>query len=209
MARYRGPVCKLCRREGTKLYLKGERCYTDKCALDKKAYVPGQHGPTRRAKQSEYGMQLREKQKARRMYGILENQFRRYFRRADQRKGVTGETLLQLLETRLDNVIYRMGLSGSRAEARQLVNHGHVLVNGKKTNVASYEVKPRDEITIKEKSRKSPRMQELKELAEGYSVPEWLEVDHENFQGRMVRVPGREEIDTPVEEHLIVELYSR
>ncbi len=209
MARYRGPVCRLCRREGTKLYLKGERCYTDKCAIEKKAYIPGQHGPTRRGKQSEYGMQLREKQKARRMYGILENQFRRYFREADKRKGITGEVLLQYLETRLDNVIYRMGFAGSRAEARQLINHGHVLVNDKKTDVASYEVTPNDEITIKEKSTKNPRMQELKELAEGYSVPEWLEVDHESFQGRMVRVPTREEIDTPVEEHLIVELYSR
>jgi len=209
MARYRGPVCRLCRREGTKLFLKGERCYTDKCAIDKKAYAPGQHGPTRRIKQSEYGMQLREKQKARRIYGVLENQFRRYFKEADRKKGITGETLLQLLETRLDNVIYRLGFAGSRVEARQLVNHRHVLVNGKRVNVASYEVKTGDEITIREKSRNMPRMQELKELAEGHKTPEWLEADHENFTGRMVRVPAREEIDIPVEEHLIVELYSR
>ncbi|ACB83821.1 30S ribosomal protein S4 [Natranaerobius thermophilus] len=209
MARYQGPVCRLCRREGTKLFLKGERCYTDKCAIDKKAYAPGQHGPTRRSKQSEYGMQLREKQKARRIYGVLENQFRRYFREADRKKGITGQTLLRLLETRLDNVVYRMGFAASRAEARQFVNHGHIMVNGKRVNVASYEVKPGDEVVVREKSRDIPRVQELKELAEGYRVPEWLEADHENFTGRVVRYPEREEIDVPVEEHLIVELYSR
>ncbi len=209
MARYRGPVCRQCRREGTKLFLKGERCYTDKCAIETKSYVPGQHGPNRRAKQSEYGIQLREKQKARRIYGVLENQFRRYFREADRKKGITGVTLLQLLETRLDNVVYRLGFAGSRAEARQLVNHGHVMVKDRRVNIASYEVKPGEEVSIREKSRDVPRMQELKELAKGYRVPEWLEADHENLTGKMVRVPAREDIDIPVEEHLIVELYSR
>ena len=209
MARYRGPVCRQCRREGQKLFLKGERCYTDKCAIERKAYVPGQHGPTRRMKQSEYGLQLREKQKARRIYGILENQFRRYFKEADRRKGITGEILLQLLEARLDNVVYRLGFAGSRAEARQLVNHGHILVNGKRVNIASYSTKSGDMISIKEKSRDIPRVKELMELAEGHKVPEWLESDPENFTGKVVRVPSREEIDVPVEEHLIVELYSR
>ncbi|OWZ84462.1 30S ribosomal protein S4 [Natranaerobius trueperi] len=209
MARYQGPVCRLCRREGSKLFLKGERCHTDKCAIDRKSYVPGQHGPTRRGKQSEYGMQLREKQKARRIYGVLENQFRKYFKEADRKKGITGETLLQLLETRLDNVVYRVGFASSRDEARQLVNHGHIIVNGRRVDVSSFEVKPGDEITIREKSRNIPRVQELKELAEGHKVPEWLEADHENYSAKMVRVPAREEIDVPVEEHLIVELYSR
>ncbi len=209
MARYRGSVCRLCRREGTKLFLKGERCYTDKCAIDRRNYVPGQHGQSRRGKQSQYGIQLREKQKARRMYGIMENQFRRYFRKAEKSKGVTGEALLKLLETRLDNVIYRLGYASSRPEARQLVNHGHFMVNGRKVDIPSFSVSPGDEIELKEKSRKSPRFKELAELAEGHRVPEWLDRDLENFKGKMLRAPGREEIDVPVEEHLIVEFYSR
>lgn len=209
MARYRGPVCKLCRREGTKLFLKGERCYTEKCAIDKRNYPPGEHGQGRRGKQSEYGLQLREKQKARRIYGILENQFRRYFKEAERRKGITGENLLKLLETRLDNVVYRLGFAASRNEARQLVNHGHFEVNGRRVDVASYQLKAGDEITVREKSRKSEKFKEIAELTEGHKVPEWLERDLENMSARVTRIPAREEIDVPVEEHLIVELYSR
>ncbi|UMZ75419.1 30S ribosomal protein S4 [Natranaerofaba carboxydovora] len=209
MARYRGSVCRLCRREATKLFLKGERCYTDKCSVDKRNYVPGQHGQSRRGKQSQYGIQLREKQKARRMYGIMENQFRRYFRKAEKIKGITGENLLRLLEMRLDNVVYRLGFASSRPEARQLVNHGHFLVNGRKVDIASFSVSAGDEIELKEKSKKSPRLKELAELAEGHKAPEWLERDIENFKGKVLRNPDREEIDAPVEEHLIVEFYSR
>ena len=209
MARYRGSVCRLCRRESTKLFLKGERCYTDKCSVDKRNYVPGQHGQSRRGKQSQYGMQLREKQKARRMYGIMENQFRRYFRKAEKIKGITGENLLRLLEMRLDNVVYRLGFASSRPEARQLVNHGHFLVNGRKVDIASFNVSAGDEIELKEKSKKSPRLKELAELAEGHKAPEWLGRDIENFKGKVIRNPDREEIDAPVEEHLIVEFYSR
>lgn len=209
MARYRGSVCRLCRREATKLFLKGERCYTDKCGLERRNYVPGQHGQSRRGKLSQYGLQLREKQKARRMYGIMENQFRKYFRKAEQAKGITGENLLKFLEMRLDNVVYRLGYASSRPEARQLVNHGHFLVNGRKVDIPSFKVNSGDEIKIKEKSRKSPRFQELFELAEGHYVPEWLERDLENYQGKVLRAPDREEIDVPVEEHLIVEFYSR
>lgn len=209
MARYRGSVCRLCRREATKLFLKGERCYTDKCALERRNYVPGQHGQSRRGKLSQYGIQLREKQKARRMYGIMESQFRKYFRKAEKSKGITGQRLLQLLERRLDNVVYRLGFASSRPEARQLVNHGHFMVNGRKVDIPSFSVSPGDEIKLKDKSKKSPRFQELVELAEGHKVPEWLERDLENFYGKVLRVPEREDIDAPVEEHLIVEFYSR
>ncbi len=208
MAKYTGPVCRLCRREGTKLFLKSDRCYTDKCAIDRRAYVPGQHGQSRK-KNSEYGLQLREKQKARRVYGILEGQFRRYYHEATRRKGVTGEILLELIETRLDNVVFRMGFAGSRTEARQLVRHGHFRVNGKKVNIPSYLVAPGSTVEVAEKSKGSEKFKELKEMAATKGVKEWLEVDADNLSGRVVRVPSREEIDIPVAEHLIVELYSR
>ncbi len=208
MARYRGSVCRLCRREGMKLYLKGERCYTDKCAIERRAYAPGQHGQSRR-KPSEYGMQLREKQKARRIYGVLERQFRNYFKKAEQQKGVTGENLLQMLESRLDNVVYRLGFAGSRSEARQLVRHGHFRVNGRKVNIPSYLARPGDEITVKEKSRGTNRFKELWEIAAQRTMPEWLDLDIDNWKGRVVRLPSRDEIDVPVSEHLIIELYSR
>lgn len=208
MARYRGSVCRLCRREGLKLFLKGERCYSDKCAVDRRAYGPGQHGQSRR-KVSEYGVQLREKQKARRIYGVLERQFRNYFKLADQRKGITGENLLQLLERRLDNVVFRLGLAGSRNEARQLVKHGHFRVNGRKVDIPSYQVNGGDEISVKEKSRGSSRFKELWESAGETALPDWLELDKDNWKGKVLNVPTREEIDVPLSEHLIIELYSR
>lgn len=210
MARYTGPVCKLCRREGIKLFLKGERCYTPKCAIDRRAYGPGQHGPAGgRKKVSEYGVHLREKQKARRAYGVLERQFRRYFAKASRARGVTGEALLQTLERRLDNIVYRMGFASSRAEARQLVNHGHFSVNDRKVTIASYQARPDDVVAVREKSRQSPRFQELAELAAGHNIPEWLSVERENMKGTVLRLPTRDEIDVPVKENLIVEHYSR
>ncbi|HHX77456.1 MAG TPA: 30S ribosomal protein S4 [Firmicutes bacterium] len=208
MARYKGSVCRLCRREGIKLYLKGERCYTDKCAVDRRTYAPGQHGQ-RRGKVSEYGLQLREKQKARRIYGILEKQFRTYFEEADRRKGVTGENLLKILESRLDNIVYRIGFAMSRAEARQLVRHGHISVNGRKVNIPSYQVKVGDVVEVREKSRNISRIKEIAEIMERQGTVDWLEVDRENLKGKLLRVPSRDEIDVPVQEHLIVELYSR
>jgi small subunit ribosomal protein S4 len=208
MARYTGAVCKLCRREKNKLYLKGDRCYTDKCSVVRHPYPPGEHGQGRQ-KFSEYGQQLREKQKARRIYGVLERQFRRYFKEADRRKGVTGEILLQLLESRLDNVVFRMGLARSRPEARQLVRHGHFQVNGRKVDIPSYLVKPGDEIAVREKSKSRPVFKQIVEAREQMSTVEWLEVNHETLAGRVVRLPQREEIDVPVSEHLIVEMYSR
>lgn len=208
MARQIEPVCKLCRREGMKLFLKGERCYTGKCAIDRRNYPPGQHRDAKR-KISEYGLHLREKQKARRIYGILERQFRRYVDRAERSKDVTGEALLKLLERRLDNVVYRLGLGSSRAEARQLVTHGHFTVNGRKVNIPSYLLRPGDEVAVREKSRSSIRFQELAGAAAGRGLPEWLSVDLEAMKGAVVRVPKREEIDVPVKEHLIVEHYSR
>ena len=208
MARYKESVCRLCRREGVKLYLKADRCYTDKCAVVKRAYAPGQHGQ-RRKKSSEYGLQLREKQKARRFYGILEKQFRNYFFEADRQKGIAGENLVRLLERRLDNVIYRLGLAGSRPEARQLVRHGHVTVNDKKVDIPSYLLKVGDEIAIRDKSKSSTKFKEIAEAAVHKSSPPWLEVDKENLRGRVVAMPNREDIDVPLEEHLIVEKYSR
>ncbi|MFZ5641721.1 MAG: 30S ribosomal protein S4 [Bacillota bacterium] len=208
MARYTGPVCRLCRREGAKLYLKGDRCYSDKCAIDRKGYAPGQHGQGRK-KVSEYGLQLREKQKARRMYGILENQFRNYFAKADRQQGITGDNLLRLLERRLDNVIYRIGFGASRAEARQLVRHGHFTVNGRKVNIPSFQVKVGDVITVREGSRDVPRIKELVEQAARKTPPAWLELDTDQFTGKVVALPSRDQIDAPLEEHLIVELYSR
>jgi len=208
MARYTGPVCRLCRREGAKLYLKGDRCYTNKCGIDRRGYAPGQHGQGRR-KPSEYGVQLREKQKARRIYGILENQFRNYFEKAERQKGITGENLLRLLERRLDNVVYRMGYAGSRAEARQLVRHGHFTVNGNKVNIPSYLTRVGEVIDVREKSRENPRIKELAEQAARRTPPAWLEVSADQFTGKVVTVPSRDDIDVPIEEHLIVELYSR
>ncbi len=208
MARYNESVCRLCRREGLKLFLKGDRCYSDKCAFQKRSYAPGQHG-NKKVKLSEYGTQLREKQKARRIYGVLEGQFRNYFVMADRKKGVTGENLLIILESRLDNVVYNLGFGSSRAEARQLVNHSHFTVNGKKVNVASYLTKPGDVITFKETSRKSDRVKEIMEVAAKKVIPAWLTLDADNFSGSVLRMPLREEIDAPIAEHMIVEFYSK
>ncbi|MCR4443135.1 MAG: 30S ribosomal protein S4 [Peptococcaceae bacterium] len=208
MARYTGPVCRLCRREGLKLYLKGDRCYTDKCAIDRRAYAPGQHGQSRK-KISEYGIQLREKQKARRIYGIMEKQFGNYFEKAERQPGITGENLLRMLERRLDNVVFRLGFGSSRAEARQLVRHNHFTLNGRKANIPSMLVKVGDVIQVREKSRELPKFQEIKENAAHKNPPAWLELDSEQLTGRVVALPTREQIDVPIEEHLIVELYSR
>lgn len=209
MARYTGPVCRLCRREGQKLYLKADRCYTDKCAIDRRSYAPGQHGQGRRSKISEYGLQLREKQKTRRIYGVLEKQFHNYFEKAERQKGITGENLLRLLERRLDNVVYRIGLGGSRAEARQLVRHGHFLVNGHKVNIPSYILKVGEILTIRDASREVPRLKELAETMRHRTPAAWLEVDPDNLTAKVAKLPSREEIDVTVQEHLIVELYSR
>jgi small subunit ribosomal protein S4 len=208
MARYTDASCRLCRREGQKLFLKGERCYGNKCAIGSRAYAPGQHGAQRK-KLSEYGLQLREKQKAKRFYGLLESQFRKYFDMAARKKGITGELLLQILETRLDNVVYRMGFGTTRAEARQLVRHGHFQVNGKRVNIPSYLVKVNDTITVKEKSKKLARFKEILDVTGSKIVPSWLEVDQENLTGKVVALPAREDIDLQVQEHLIVELYSK
>jgi len=208
MARYTGPVCRLCRREGTKLYLKGDRCYTEKCALERRNYAPGQHGQ-RRSKQSEYGMQLREKQKARRIYGVLEKQFRIYFKKADRQKGITGENLLSMLETRLDNVVFRLGFAESRVQARQLVRHNHFTVNGEKANIPSMQTKLGDEIKVKEKSKNAPLLKSIFENLAQKNPPAWLELNREAFSGRVIGKPGREDIDIPVDEQMIVELYSR
>jgi len=208
MGRYTGPSCRLCRREGIKLYLKGERCYTPKCAIERRGYAPGQHGQMKK-KLSEYGIQLREKQKAKRIYGILENQFKIYFERATKQKGVTGENLLRLLELRLDNVVYRLGFAKSRAQARQIVRHGHIEVNGKKVTIPSYQVKAKDVIAVREKSRELEFFKEMAELGRTRIVPEWLSVNYDTLTGEVLRVPNREDIDVPVQEHLIVELYSK
>ncbi|MCR4398500.1 MAG: 30S ribosomal protein S4 [Firmicutes bacterium] len=208
MARYTAAVCRLCRREGQKLYLKSERCYTPKCPVERRSYAPGEHGQSKK-KISEYGVQLREKQKARRIYGVLETQFRRYFRLAAKKRGVTGETLLQLLERRLDNVVYRLGLGGSRPEARQLVRHGHFQVNGRKVNIPSFLVKEGDVIAVAPGSRDLVKIKGLVENAKSRAVPEWLELDAENMRARVARLPRRDEIDVPIQEHLIVELYSK
>jgi small subunit ribosomal protein S4 len=208
VARYTGAVCRQCRREGLKLFLKGERCYTDKCAIERRNYPPGEHGQAR-PKFSEYSIQLREKQKLKRMYGVLENQFRRYFHMADRSRGVTGETLLQLLERRLDNIVYRLGFSTSRAEARQLVRHGHFRVNGKKVDVPSYLVKPGDAVTVRERSRQVTRIQEALELAQRRGVPDWLEVDAPAFSGKVKALPQRTDLTMPINEKLVVELYSK
>ena len=208
MARYTDAVCRLCRREGDKLFLKGERCYTNKCSVGKRAYAPGQAGQQKK-KMSEYGVQLREKQKARRYYGILESQFRNYFVMAEKRKGITGENLLQILESRLDNVVFRLGLATSRPEARQLVRHGHFLINGKKLNIPSYLVKVGDAVSLKEKSRSLDKFKAISEIAGGKVIPAWLDYDQDAFTGRVVNLSTREDIDIAIKEHLIVELYSK
>ena len=208
MARYTDAVCRLCRREGQKLFLKGDRCYTDKCAADRRPYPPGQHGQGR-AKTSEYGLQLREKQKAKRYYGILESQFRGYFDLAIKRKGKTGETLLAILESRLDNTVYRLGFAMSRAEARQLVLHGHFMVNGRKVNIPSFLVKPGMIISLKEKSRSLDKIKSVIEANAFRQPPKWLEYDANSLIAKVSAVPTREDIDIPIEEQLIVELYSK
>lgn len=207
MARYTGPVCRLCRREGLKLYLKGDKCFTDKCPVSKRNYAPGQHGQSRK-KVTEYGLQLREKQKVKRFYGIREAQMLRYFDMADKMQGITGENLLHFLETRLDNAVYRLGFAQSRAEARQLVTHGHFTVNGQKTDIPSYKVKQGDVIEVKEKSKSSEKMKAMVENHNGTQVA-WVNVDLEALKGTIVAEPTRDDIDIPVEEHLIVELYSK
>lgn len=208
MARYTEAVCKLCRREGQKLFLKGERCYTDKCSIVRRSYAPGQHGNDRK-KTSEYGIQLRAKQKARRFYGVLERQFRNYFAVAEKKPGMAGENLLRLLESRLDNVVYRLGFASSHAEARQLVRHGHFTVNGHKVNIPSYLVKAGDIIDIKAASRESTKIKEVLESNAARPVPKWLDVDRNTLQAKVINLPNREDIDLNVEEHLIVELYSK
>ena len=209
MARYTDPVCRLCRREGMKLFLKGAKCFSDKCPIEKRNFAPGQHGKDRKAKIVGYGLQLREKQKTKRMYFTQEGQFRNYFEKAARGKGVTGEMLLQQLERRLDNVVYRLGFGMSRRLARQLVRHGHVHVNGRKVNIPSYEVSVGEEITIRESSRKLAVLEQAKEFASHQNPPNWLEIDRENFKGRILSLPKREEIQMPVNEQLIVELYSK
>ena len=208
MARYTGPVCKLCRREGKKLYLKGERCYTGKCALERRAYAPGQHGQSRK-KATEYGLQLRAKQQAKRYYGIQEGQFYKYFLMAERKQGVTGENLLRICESRLDNIVYLLGWANSRAEARQLVTHGHYKVNGKKVNIPSYLIKAGDEIAIKDKSKESTKIQATLEANASRPVPQWLDLNAEAQTAKVLALPTREQIMVPVEEHLIVELYSK
>ncbi|MDX1623728.1 MAG: 30S ribosomal protein S4 [Gemmatimonadota bacterium] len=211
MARYTGPVCKLCRREGQKLFLKGTRCYTEKCAIERRGYPPGEHGRSRgrRRRQSEYALQLREKQKVRRIYGVLEKQFRNYFDEASQTPGVTGENLLVMLERRLDNVVYRLGLAPSRKAARQLVRHRHILVNGRPVDIPSFQVSPGDEVTVKEKSRDMPQILGAIESRGKEGTLPWLEVDFKSQTGRMLELPTRDTIPVAAEEQLIVELYSK
>ncbi len=211
MARYTGPACKLCRREGEKLFLKGERCYTPKCAIEKRAYPPGEHGrySGRPNRQTDYSLQLRAKQKAKRIYGVLERQFRRYFHEAQRRTGLTGLNLLQILETRLDNVVYRLGFAESRSQARQLVNHGHILVNNRRNDVASTILQPGDKITVREESKQREYFKTLKQMEATRTPPAWVEQDLNNLSGRVIRIPDRAEIDGNLNEQLIVEYYSR
>jgi small subunit ribosomal protein S4 len=212
MARYIEPVCKLCRREGEKLFLKGERCFTPKCAFERRSYAPGQHGQVRfgrNRRMSDYSRQLRAKQKARRIYGVLEKQFRRYFQMATKARGITGLILLQILETRLDNVVYRMGYAANRAQARQMVNHGHFVVNGRKTNIPSMVLKSGDVLNVREESKKNGLFKEMAEVAEKNNCALWLERDLKNLSGRVLRMPERGEIDGNLDEQLIVEYYSR
>ncbi len=209
MANYSGPVCRLCRREDTKLFLKGDRCYTDKCGYERRAYAPGQHGQARRRKQSNYGTQLREKQKVKRIYGLAERQFRGYYFKAIRMKGVAGENLLQLLERRLDNVVYRLGFASDHAEARQLVRHGHFRINGRKVNIPSFLCRANDSVAVKEGSRTITRVQESLAAVERRGIPRWLQLDKDSFEGKLVSLPSREDLTMPIREQLIVELYSR
>lgn len=211
MARYTGPSCRQCRREGAKLFLKGTKCFTEKCPVERRPYAPGQHGQAtaRRKKMSEFAKQLREKQKIKRMYGLLEGQFRRYFEKAERLKGITGENLIILLERRLDNMVYRMGFATSRAEARQMVRHGHFLIDGRKVDIPSYLLKPGQVVTVRERSRKVERIVSALEQAERRGVPEWLEVSKDNFSGHVKAVPVRADITMPFNEQLVVELYSK
>ena len=209
MARYTDAVCRLCRREGMKLFLKGTKCFSDKCPIEKRNFAPGQHGKDRKAKVVGYGLQLREKQKAKRMYFTQETQFRNYFEKAARTRGVTGQMLLQQLERRLDNVVHRLGFSSSRRQARQLVRHGHVHVDGRKVNIPSYEVSVGEEISIRESSRKLAILEQAKEFASHQPAPTWLEIDRDNYKGKVLSLPKREEIQLPVNEQLIVELYSK
>ena len=208
MARYIGALCRICRREGEKLFLKGDRCYTEKCAVERRKYPPGQHGQAYR-KLSDYGFQLREKQKVRKIYGLPEKQFRRYFYKAERKKGITGAVLLQLMESRLDNIVYRMGFAPNRRRARQLIGHGHILVNSKKVNLPSYEIKDGDIVEVKESSRGMPEIIDSFSKAEHRGIPAWVEIDRENLRGKVLHIPPREEIQLPVQEQLIVELYSK
>jgi len=208
MARYTDAVCKLCRREGQKLFLKGSRCYTEKCGITRRQYAPGQHGQGRK-KTSEYGLQLRAKQMTKRFYGVLETQFRGYYDMATRKEGKTGDELLSILETRLDNVIYRLGWGSSRAEARQLVVHGHFTVNGRRVDIPSYLVKPGEVISIKDKSRQSEKIKAVVEANAAHPIPKWLEINRETLEGKVIALPGREDIDLAVDETLIVELYSK
>ena len=209
MANYSGPVCRLCRREDMKLFLKGDRCYTDKCGYERRAYAPGQHGQARRRKLSNYGSQLREKQKVKRLYGLAERQFRGYYQKASRMKGVAGENLLQLLERRLDNVVYRLGFASDHAEARQLVRHGHFLINGKKVNIPSYLCELNDSIGVVDPSKKVTRILESLGSVDRRGVPKWLQLDKDNFQGKLVTLPSREDLTMTVREQLVVELYSK
>ncbi|HEX7150797.1 MAG TPA: 30S ribosomal protein S4 [Thermoanaerobaculia bacterium] len=208
MARYTDPVCRLCRREGMKLFLKGDRCFKDKCSIERRNYAPGQHG-RRRSKVLGYGLQLREKQKVKRIYGILEKQFRLYFQRAERKPGITGENLLRQLELRLDNAVYSLGFASSRPQSRQLVRHGHIEVNGKKINIPSYQLRKGDVVQVREKSRKNDQIRQSVETAAGRGVPSWLELNAEQFRGTVTDVPKREDIRLPIQEQLIVELYSK
>jgi small subunit ribosomal protein S4 len=208
LARYIESVCRLCRRENLKLYLKGDRCYSDKCAVERRGYPPGQHGQGR-AKFSNYGVQLREKQKVKRMYGLMERQFRNFFSKAERQKGITGTNLLLLLERRLDNLVYRLGFANSRSEARQLVRHSHFTVNGKKVNIPSYLVRVGEVIELREKSRKNAKVGESLEAVARRGIPSWLELVKEQFRGRLVSLPAREDLTMPIKEQLIVELYSK
>lgn len=210
MARYTDSVCRLCRREGAKLFLKGERCLSDKCSFDRRGFPPGQHGESRgRRKQSEYGLQLREKQKVKRIYGIMETQFRNYYHRAARQRGVTGENLLRMLERRLDNVVYRLGFAHSRNQARQMVRHNHFFINGKKVNVPSYLVKQGDEISVKSKSQRLEAIRTALERVEGRGMPQWLEIDRDGMRGVVLGQPSREDVTQEIQEQLIVELYSK
>ncbi|HNQ65006.1 MAG TPA: 30S ribosomal protein S4 [Smithella sp.] len=209
MARYTDSSCRLCRREGLKLFSKGDRCYSEKCSFERRDYVPGDHGQMHKKQRSDYGVQLREKQKLKRMYGLLEKQFRSYFEKADKQKGITGTNLLILLERRMDNMVFRMGFANSRIESRQLISHGHFLVNGKPVNIPSYLLKAGDEVSVKENSRKVTRIMGALETVVRRGVPQWLELDKDNFNAKIKTLPVREDLTMPIQEQLIVELYSK